>query len=216
MRLTSLTLLATAFAFAACADPTAPGAGRPALEATAPEPLDDARFARQGPTATPLETLQLSRWVVSGRRQTIEIDYTDPDGLAETDPTIVLEYLRLDFADKTLSRRPDGSAFQAGDSVLVTITVDPVRFQIALEPSGLVFDAKDALKLRVRYQRADPDFDGNGVVDAADETVRTTWLGLWLQDGPTGLWSRIPAQHSLDSRKFDATLEHFSNYAVAW
>jgi len=216
MRLTSFTLLTAVLALAACSDPVAPARDQPVLETTAPQPLEDGRIARQGPAATPLETLQLSRWVVRGRRQTIEVDYTDPDGLAETDPTIVLEYLRLDFADKTLSLRPDGTAFRTGDSVLVTVTIDPVRFQVALEPSGLVFDAKDPVKLRVRYHRADPDFDGNGVVDAADETVRTTELGLWLQDDVTGLWSRIPAQHSLDSRKFDATLGHFSNYAVAW
>lgn len=215
MRATCYALLTVALAAAACADPAGPAADRPPLQAADARP-GDLRFARQGPTATPLETLQRSQWVVRGRRQTIEIRYTDPDSLAEAHPGVILEYVRLDFADRTLSRRPDGAEIGAGDSVLVTVTVDPTRFLISLEPSGLAFDAKDPVKLRVRYHRADPDFDANGVVDAGDELIRTGWLGLWLQDDASGVWSRLPAQHSLDSRKFDAVLEHFSNYAVAW
>lgn len=212
------TLILLSLGVAACGDPVAPG-GTANFKEAAPAPPPSAteiHVLRQGPTATTFTALSVSAWIAKGRSQALEIEYTDPAGLADADPTIVLDYVRLDFPGEALLRRPDGSPIADGDSVLVTLSADPLTFRVALEPTGLEFDPEDPVRLRLRYQRAEPDLNEDGKVDAEDEVIRTNWLAVWLQDETSGAWTPIPAEHSLVSRKFDAPLEHFSNYAIAW
>jgi hypothetical protein len=47
------------------------------------------------------------------------------------------EFLRFEVPGDGLFRKPDGSAFQTGDSILITVTIDdPSRFLFRFEPLG--------------------------------------------------------------------------------
>lgn len=202
----------------ACTDTSGPPAGGLSPDRVTPEVAGTTipNMLTQDDDAPVLETLQASVWVVKGEKQRIRIRY-DAGSDEEQVNGPVLTFVELEFDDNTLLNRPDGTPLVDGDAVYVTVRVYPRKFRITLKPSGLTFNANKPARLRVRYHNADPDLDGDGDVDADDEQIRKDLLGLWLQEDGTGGWSRVlDVRHSLGSKKFDAKLLHFSDYAVAW
>lgn len=202
----------------ACVDTSGPPAGGLSLDRVTPDVAGTTipNMLTQAKGALVLESRQVSVWVVKGKKQRIRIRYdAGSDGEQVNGP--VLTFVELEFDDNTLLNRPDGTPLVDGDAVYVTVRVYPRKFRITLKPSGLTFNANKPARLRVRYHNADPDLDGDGDVDADDEQIRKDLLGLWLQEDGTGGWSRVlDVRHSLGSKKFDAKLLHFSDYAVAW
>src|SRR5687768_2417925 len=68
-----------------------------------------------------------SCWAVKGQDRQIILRYTDTGA----------EFLRFEVGAKSLHKRPDGSTFQLGDSVLISVNVDASgRMSYAFEPSG--------------------------------------------------------------------------------
>jgi len=124
-------------------------------------------------------------------------------------------YLRLTVPRDALDRRSDGSRFAPGDSVWITVAVDPAQLVVQLEPTGLIFTESSPAQLNVWYTGADPDLDGSGAVDASDDYVETALLGVWVQERADTPWSAVTAVQSLDHKRFTASLRHFSGYAVS-
>jgi hypothetical protein len=85
---------------------------------------------------------------------------------------------------------------------------------VDLEPSGLEFDS--SAKLEIWYGGADPDFNGDGVVDREDERIERELLKFWYQDEHGGPWRAMKAKHSTKKKHFKVKLPHFSGYAVSW
>lgn len=170
----------------------------------------------QAADAPVLESLEASAYVVRGERQRIRIRYdADPEGPDQDDALVT--FVELEFDKQTLLFDPDGARIPVGDSVLVTVSVHPYQLRVTLEPSGLTFSPARPARLKIKYHHADRDLDGDDGIDIFDELIRKVQLGLWLQDDATGNWSRIlDARHSEGSRKIEARLRHFSNYAVGW
>ncbi len=200
--------VAAALLFAACGDARDPVAPQlPQFHDSESSPTETTiSFLEQAETAPLLETLEVAVWVVKGERKSIKIDYSEgvlPDSLRG--------FLRLDFHKRTLAAL-HGEAIADGDSILVRVSIDLDEFRFGFGPSGLTFDRP--VRLRVRYHQADPDLDDDGDVDEYDEQIRVQLLGVWLQDGAA--WVHVEHEHSLLSRKFDAQLDHFSNYAIGW
>lgn len=204
-------LLAAAL-LGACADSAGPVPPQLAARETVElRTLHTPHFLVQAATAPPLEALQASMWIVRGERQTLEVKYTNPT----EDPAAVLGFLKLEFHDSTLVARPDGTPIATGDSVLVTVSIDPRLFVVRLEPTGLRFNPLEPARLRVRYHNADPDLNGDGSVDAGDDAIGRR-LGLFRRDETDAFWVQLRAKNDTLEQKFDADLEHFSDYAVAW
>jgi hypothetical protein len=126
------------------------------------------------------------------------------------------EFLRFEVPGDGLLRRPDGTAFAPGDSILITVTVlDPKLFLFGFEPAGLRFNPLDPARLKVEYRYADHDFDGDGKVDSTDAEIETI-LGLWRRDPPDTLWFNTGAVKFEELEEFDANIFAFTHYAVAW
>jgi hypothetical protein len=126
------------------------------------------------------------------------------------------EFVRFEVPGDGLFRKPDGSAFQPGDTVRISITViDPQKFVFDFLPSGLQFNPNDPARLRVEYLHADHDYNSDGVVDAADSTIQSE-LDLWKNDPPSTLWYKQGGVNFESLEEIDANILSFSQYAVAW
>lgn len=116
----------------------------------------------------------------------------------------------------SLWQRPDGSFFTPGDSIEITLTLDTTQILVRLEPTRLAFNAAAPAHLTIWYSGANPDLNGDGIVDLTDAYIEQTLLGLWVRDGPLAPWNPVSAVQSLLSKLFSADLGHFSEYALSW
>lgn len=217
-RWTSIAVLAAALFCGACTDATGPPQGTPALASLAVAGRAagvEEHILWQSVTAPPLEAYELSFWAVRGRKASIRIDYAEAQS-PDQDHTKNGKFLRLDIPADALLSYPDGTPFEDGDAVLVSISVDPSRFLVQLEPSGLVFDPASPARLQIWYGNADADLNRDGEVDETDEAIGRDWLRMWYQAGPGAPWSAWDAVHTKAEKRFMADLIHFSGYAVSW
>lgn len=126
------------------------------------------------------------------------------------------ELLRFEVPSDALYRKPDGTTFGVGDSILITITVvDPKKFLFDFQPAGLQFNPNDPARLKVEYRYADHDFNGDGVIDSTDARIATL-LNIWRREPPDTLWFTFGAVKFEATEEFDANILSFSQYAVAW
>ena len=159
--------------------------------------------------AVGLEKYQVSFWAEADEDETVKIYYASGLGYEHA----FLEF-RLD--DESLYKRPDGSLIDDHDQVLITITIDPENLAVHLEPSGLQFRASEPASLKVWYDHANPDYNGDGVVDAADAAIEQSQFGMWVQQTANDPWYDVNAEQSLTSKWLRGYLQHFSGYAVSW
>jgi len=191
----------TAAALLACGDNTGPG-GRPDAEL---------HFVRQDALAPPLVSNQASVWAKVGDGRELHLNY---QGATPADTGE--EFIRFEIPGDGLLRKPDGSAFQVGDSILITVTVlDSAQFVFQFEPSGLVFNPEHPARLKVRYFDANHDFDDDGDLDAADDAIEHV-LDMWRREAPGTLWFRVGSVKFEELDELDANILMFSEYAVAW
>ena len=196
--------LAVALAGAlACSESGGPADGLPAAQLN---------FVVQDSTYKPLLTARDSFWAKVGSDREVRLFY---QGSTSTDTGP--EFLRFEVANDALLRRPDGSGFGPNDSILITVTVvDPKRFWFDFAPSGLQFNPNKPARLKVRYQYAQHDFNGDGIIDSRDTEIERL-LDLWQREPPDTLWFRVVGAVKFeDLDEFDANLFSFSQYAVAW
>jgi len=202
-------LIALALLAAGCSDkiggPVAPG------QPLAQEWVNSSSIPtlQQSPTAPPLETYQISYWAHVWKASTVTVNYQPAWEGAAGQP-----FLSFTIPTKGLSALGDGTLLNKGDSVQITLTIDPVDFSVDFQPSGLVFSPAYPAYLTLWYENANPDLDGNGVVDGNDQTLmqqltfycQTAWLP----------WMKIPSRHDSAQPSISTVLYHFSQYAVSW
>jgi hypothetical protein len=145
-------------------------------------------------------------WAVRGEERSVQINY-----LGSTGDTS-FPFLQLSITDPI--HVPGLGDLAPGDSVLITVTIDPDNIKVSLEPTGLLFG--DPAQLRISYGGADGDLNGDGVVDESDAEIETQLLGLWYREGAESAWTRVPASQVLSDKAFISALLHFSEYAVCW
>jgi len=145
-------------------------------------------------------------WAVRGQQRSVQVNYLSSTGdtsfpflqLAITDPVFV----------------PGRGDLMPGDSVLITVTIDPAAIQVSLEPTGTQFG--DPAQLKISYGGADGDMNGDGVVDTTDTQIETQLLGLWYREGADSAWTQVPAAQSVGEKSFSSSLKHFCDYAVSF
>jgi hypothetical protein len=193
-------LLALPLAVLSCSDAGDP-AGLDPGEAIDGEELTFLRFEPTSFQGVPRES---SFWAVRGDSRRLELRST-------TSGEKVFEF-RVD--DETLLRRPDGSFFAEGDSILITVTLDPGgRFVFDLQPSGLVFDPDEPAELKIRYTLADQDLNGDGVIDERDREFEVN-LAVWKQEIPGDVWTKL-ASIEVDDDELEAEITSFTGFALA-
>lgn len=151
-----------------------------------------------------LEHNSASFWSVRGEARSVQINYL-------SDGDVSQPFLRLSTTDPTYV--PGQGELAVGDSVLITVTVDPGTLKVSLLPTGLRFG--NASQLDVWYGGAGGDLNGDGVADENDALIEAQ-LGIWQRENPVDPWTRVPANQSVPSKLFSTGLQGFCDYAVSW
>jgi len=201
-RLRPLLTTLAALLLAACSD----DATGPVPEETRAE--SELTILRFDSTTVGRIPLQASFWAVRGEDRELVMRAQPAPGEVTGE-----EFLELEVEEDALLRRPDGTRFAEGDSVLITVTVDPRRFLFDLQPSGLVFNPDEPAELSIRYVLADPDYDGDGDVDEDDFDFESE-LSIWRQARPSDPFARLPS-FEIDDDELEAELPGFSGFALA-
>ena len=187
----------TAAALLACSDNTGPET----------RPNADLNIVLQDTLAPPLDSTVVHLWAKVGDGREVQINYQAPQSE---------EFLRFEVPGDALLRKPDGSAFAAGDSILITITVvDQTQFLFRFEPSGLQFSADHPARLKIHYNLSNHDFDDDGTVDSTDDAIEHQ-LDIWRREGSTSPWFRVGSVKFEETDEIDANILSFSEYALAW
>jgi hypothetical protein len=187
----------------ACSDSTSPGDGsiRP------PSELNVVRLAQTSP---PLFNAADSFYARKGEDRELRIYFQDEVGGQGE------EFLRLRVNAPSLLARPDGTLFQTGDSVLITVRVaDPATILFELEPSGLTFAPADPAELKIHYLHADHDFNEDGAIDVVDDQIKGQ-LAIWRQQALTDPFVRLGSVNVEGLEEIDAEILGFSRYAIAY
>ena len=174
-------------------------------------PSTQLHILQQDTTAPPLVATRDSFWAKVGDGRELHFNYqgANPADTGE-------EFLRFEVPGDALLRKPDGSAFQAGDSILITVTIDdPSKFVFRFEPAGLQFSPDHPARLKVEYFHADHDFNDDGIINAADSTIEHI-LDAWRREGPASDWFRVGSVKFEELDEIDANILSFSEYAIAW
>ena len=217
MTLRRVSLFAIVVGLVGCRDfmapPTGPATARAPRSASAdwayqPSTPVDVHMLRQSQTAPLLETYEASFWAVDGEASGVTVNYLPAAGEVVGQP-----FLRFDIPKNALATRPGGDRMHRGDSVLVTVTIDPVTFAVAFQPSGVWFSNGTPAQLTIWYENADPDYNGDGVVDDVDQLLQQQ-IAVWCH-GRT-YWVPMNSANDPTLPSVSTALYHFSEYAVSW
>ncbi len=173
--------------------PTGQGPG----EVVVPESELD--FVPRRSTAPPLVTLDTTFWAVRGENRELEIRFQGQGG-----PGTGKKFLEFEVEEETLLRRPDGTSFALGDSILIRVTIDTVFFLANFEPTGLEFNPAEPARLEITYDEAEDDL-----------LVRETEFDLWRQEKPGDPWVLVGSIQLEDFDEIEASLFSFTRYALA-
>jgi len=121
----------------------------------------------------------------------------------------------LDISKNGLKAGAGGKSLKRGDSVAVTLTIDPVRFSVEFEPSGVLFSKNLPANLTIWYENANPDLNDDGVVDATDRALEQQ-LAFWYHAVKQHAWSRLSSTNDTTQESVSTALYHFSQYAICW
>lgn len=176
-----------------------------------PVPTSQLHFVVQDSLAPPLLADSGSFYAKAGEDRLLQLYY---QGAAPGDTGEA--FLKFEVKSNSLLKRPDGSSFQPGDSILITVSlVDPTRFDFTFGPAGLQFNPAEPAKLHIEYNRSDHDFNEDGHVDGQDDATETK-LNIWRREPPDTLWTRIGTAKNEDFDEIEAEIFSFTQYAVAW
>lgn len=178
-----------------------------ALAASAPREL---HILQQSPTAPPLETYQVSFWARHDRPSTITVDYQPAAGQSAGRP-----FLRFYIPKFGLMWAPDGARLRGSDSVFITLTIDTLNLSVDFQPSGVAFSQVFSARLAIWYANANPDLNGDGGIDTADDALQQE-LALWSQATQTAAWRKVLSSNDTTQLYVASALYHFSSYAVSW
>lgn len=198
-RLHRFLLIAPLVLLAACDDPSG---------ADGPVPGGKLVFLRPAPNAPHLATYQASVLVTKGENAEIRIPYEPLPGESRGE-----ECLRFRVSGKSLHMRPDGRVMRDGDTITITIrVVDAGYFNFEFQPAGLRFNRGHPAELRVNYEFAHPDYNGDGEVDGDDDDFEFGW---WRQEMPGQDWEQIGSVRLHDQSEVRADISGFTRYALA-
>ena len=176
-----------------------------------PVPNSQLHIVLQDTAAPPLLTDSASFYVVAGQDRELRMFY---QGAAPGDTGE--EFLRFKVPGDGLLRRPDGTVFQLGDSILISIkVVDATKFLFDFQPTGLRFSPDHPAELTLEYAHGDHDFNDDGTVDASDSTIQTQ-LDIWQRQPTDTFWTRLQALNFESYNELDAKILHFTEHAIAW
>jgi len=151
----------------------------------------------------------MSFWAKRGKQTTIGVNYRRVTGQFTSDP-----FLRFKIPINGLVAGANGVPLGRGDSVLITLKIDTTYFRVDFEPSGVIFSSSSPALLAFWYQDANPDMNGDGVVDGADQLIEQN-LAVYSKSGGSS-WGKLVSKNDPTQQAVGAEVLHFSQYAVSW
>ena len=188
-------------------------AGLACNDSTGPErrSSDELTFLRFSATAPQLAQTTVTFWAVKGQDRRGRLYYVTPPNAPDT-----AEFMTFRVRDGSLDRRPDGTRFAQGDSVLITITLlDPVTLAVNMQPAGLRFSADEPAELKFEYDESDDDYNRDGEVDDDDLTAERQ-IAIWRQSLPDQPWVRLSSRIEISLDDVEAEITSFTSYALAF
>lgn len=164
-------------------------------------------------TGTALRTDSVSFWAVRGQDREVAMYYRPNAGTSDS-----VRFLRFRVRNDALLRRPDGSAFAAGDSVKITIRVrDFSKLITEFSPSGLVFSELRPAELRLDFKNCDPDFNRDGVVNSVDANIVPNFA-IWKQEAVGKPWFKLTSAVEVSGNlsEVKADVVSFTAHAIAY
>jgi hypothetical protein len=156
----------------------------------APLPANVIKFASW---AAPLSSYDTSFAVVVGTASTHQVMYK---GMS-------LPFLKLEIPANADFFSANGATLKKGTKVVVTASIDRVYATVKFGPHGTSFQNYPA-KVCLNYYAL--DLGGRSPAQ----------LGVWYQPDSLTAWSAQPTQLDVSFWWLCASLDHFSNYAVAY
>jgi hypothetical protein len=182
-------------------------------DATGPDPVstDELTFLQLPPGAPPLVVETASFWAKTNDNRELRMYFRPRPGEADSS-----EFLRFRVDAGSLFRRPNGSAFAAVDSILITVTVvDLQRLIVDFQPSGLRFSSNRPARLKIEYENADHDFDDDGDVDVDDEALEERF-SIWRQENAGAPWFELGTIRRDEIDEVEGEIFGFTNHALAY
>jgi len=195
-------------ALAACREVAAPGSPL-SVQGDVVSSNPGIHLLRQSPAAPRLETYRISFWARRGTQTSVSVHYRRAPGQRFSD-----ELLRFRIPINGLVAGANGVPLQRGDSVRITLTIDTVLFKVDFQPSGVVFSKSSPAQLAIWYKNANPDLNGDGVVDATDAELEQQ-LAIW-SESTTDAWRQLASKHDPAQKLVAAEVQHFCEFAVAY
>ena len=170
-------------------------------------------FLTLAANAPPLCEPSISFWAYRGENVDTALQFPEDgvDCLGSRE-----DFLRLKIDQTSLKAYPDGTPFQSGDSVLITMSWvgnDSILFH--LEPTGLLFDPTRPAELKIDYGEAGTDLNGDGSTNSEDDAVEHR-LDIWRQPTLADDYMKVGVAKFEDSDEIEAKLNGFSSYAIAY
>ncbi len=192
---------------AACSDQTGPSPTALQMPLAALASPTGTHILQQAATAPRLQTYQMSFWAKRGTQTTVAVFYRRAPSQWLPDP-----FLRFKIPINGLVAGAGGMPLARGDSVLITMSIDTVLFTVDFQPSGVLFSTASPAQLAIWYKNANPDLNGDGVVDANDAALQEQ-LAFWYHGK---VWVKQWSKADTTQLSVSGPIYHFSQYAVAW
>ncbi len=194
--------LILAAAVAACSDAGAPNTG-------GVKPPGELTIIQLPATSPPIWNPVASFYAKKGTDRELRMYFTAPGGGQGE------EYMRLRVDAGSLYKRPDGTLFQVGDSVLITVTADPQQIDFNFQPSGLTFSSSVPAQLKIEYAETGGDLDDDGDVDTDDTAIEQV-IDLWRQEQAGQDFVKLGAVKVEELDEIEADILGFTRYAIAY
>jgi len=179
------------------------------------KPPSDLNFLRFAPTAPALCSNSVTFDATKGVDVEAALQFPEPGHPADCSGGTE-DFVRLRIDKESLLELPDGTPLNDGDVVSITMTwVGGDSIMVQLEPTGLKFNPAKPAELKIEYGEASDDLNHNGTVDAEDDAIEQE-LGLWRQATLADPFELIGAIKLENTNEFEAELNGFSRYAIAY
>ncbi len=153
----------------------------------------------QSTEAPPLLTYSTSFTAIQGQANTFIVFYED-----EWNPGMQGDwFLKLNIPRDGQLLDENGNPAAPGDTVQITVEIDPSLFFVRFGPHGSSFNGNKPATLQFNYAYAQGGWNQND-------------LAVWYQPADGEAWNEEPTEVNTKKNRVLINLYHFSNYAVAW